>query len=137
MNHFPRPTLPPRRRTAMIAAAAAALLAAGLQAAPAQAAQSILFIGNSFTYGQGSAVHYYRAGTVTDLNDEGIGGLPALFKSFTTEAGLNFDVYLETQGGVGLDWHLEHKSADYLITEENTNEIIGDMPMVAPPTIGG
>ncbi|GLY49142.1 hypothetical protein [Lentzea sp. NBRC 102530] len=32
---------------------------------------------------------------------------------------------------------LEHKSADYLITEENTNEIIGDMPMVAPPTIGG
>lgn len=31
----------------------------------------------------------------------------------------------------------EHKSADYLVTEENTNEIIGDMPMVAPPTIGG
>ena len=32
---------------------------------------------------------------------------------------------------------LEHKSADYLVTEENTNELIGDMPMVAPPTIGG
>ncbi|KOV82699.1 PPE domain-containing protein [Nocardia sp. NRRL S-836] len=31
----------------------------------------------------------------------------------------------------------EHKSADYLVTEENTNELIGDMPMVAPPTIGG
>ncbi|MFS8103602.1 hypothetical protein LFM09_41415 [Lentzea alba] len=31
----------------------------------------------------------------------------------------------------------EHKMADYLVTEENTNEIIGDMPMVAPPTIGG
>ncbi|HEY4069470.1 MAG TPA: hypothetical protein VGM74_21360, partial [Burkholderiaceae bacterium] len=44
-------------------------------------AGSILFIGNSFTYGQGSAVHYYRAGTVTDLNGQGNGGLPALFKS--------------------------------------------------------
>lgn len=31
----------------------------------------------------------------------------------------------------------EHKTADYLINEENTNELIGDMPMVAPPTIGG
>jgi uncharacterized protein YukE len=40
------------------------------------------------------------------------------------------------QKGEGED-DLEHKSADYLITEENTNEIIGDMPMVAPPTIGG
>ncbi|MEV6244026.1 PPE domain-containing protein [Lentzea sp. NPDC051838] len=40
------------------------------------------------------------------------------------------------QKGQGED-DLEHKSADYLVTEENTNEIIGDMPMVAPPTIGG
>ncbi|MDX3662983.1 hypothetical protein PV646_37280 [Streptomyces sp. ID05-26A] len=40
------------------------------------------------------------------------------------------------QKGQGED-DLEHKSADYLISEENTNEIIGDMPMVAPPTIGG
>ena len=73
-------------------------------------AGSILFIGNSFTYAQGSAVHYYRASTVTDLNGQGIGGMPALFKSFTTEAGLSYDVYLETQGGVGIDWHLDHKS---------------------------
>ena len=34
----------------------------------------ILFIGNSFTYGSGSAVRFYRSGTVADLNDEGIGG---------------------------------------------------------------
>ncbi|GAA3658682.1 hypothetical protein C8D88_114217 [Lentzea atacamensis] len=40
------------------------------------------------------------------------------------------------QKGQGED-DLEHKSADYLVSEENTNEIIGDMPMVAPPTIGG
>lgn len=42
----------------------------------------------------------------------------------------------QAQKGQGED-DLEHKSADYLVTEENTNEIIGDMPMVAPPTIGG
>lgn len=74
-------------------------------------AGSILFIGNSFTYAQGSPVHYYRAGTVTDLNSQGIGGMPALFKSFTTQAGLSYDVFLETEPGVGLDWHLDHKSS--------------------------
>jgi hypothetical protein len=73
-------------------------------------AGSILFIGNSFTYGQGSPVHFYRAESVTDLNGEGIGGVPALFKSFADQAGLRFDVYLETHPGIGLDWHLEHKS---------------------------
>jgi hypothetical protein len=55
-------------------------------------------------------VHFYRADTVTDLNGQGIGGMPALFKSFTTQAGLSYDVFLETAGGVGLDWHLDHKS---------------------------
>lgn len=70
---------------------------------------SILFIGNSFTYGQYSPVHYYRADTVTDLNGEGIGGMPALFKSFTVQAGLDYDVQLETHPGIGLDWHLDNK----------------------------
>ncbi len=88
----------------------AALLAGLLVFAADATAGSILFIGNSFTYAQGSAVHYYRADTVTDLNSQGIGGLPALFKSFTVQAGLSYDVYLETQGGVGLDWHLDNKS---------------------------
>jgi hypothetical protein len=72
-------------------------------------AGSIVFIGNSFTYAYGSAVRYYRADTVTDLNSQGIGGVPALFKSFTTQAGLSYDVYLETQAGAGIDWHLENK----------------------------
>jgi hypothetical protein len=73
------------------------------------AGTSVLFIGNSFTFGAGSAVHFYRAETVTDLNHEGIGGVPALFKSFTTEAGLAYDVSLETHPGVGLDYHLASK----------------------------
>ena len=29
-------------------------------------------------------MHFYRADTVTDLNGQGIGGMPALFKSFTS-----------------------------------------------------
>ena len=77
--------------------------------ATAHAAPSLLFIGNSFTYGAGSAVRFYRADSVTDLNNEGIGGVPALFKSFSSQAGLDFDVYLETRGGSGLDFHYENK----------------------------
>ncbi len=48
---------------------------------------SVVFIGNSFTYGFGSPVRFYRAGIVTDLNHgdvghEDVGGVPALFKMF-------------------------------------------------------
>ena len=75
----------------------------------AQSATSVLFIGNSFTFGAGSAVQFYRADTVTDLNGEGIGGVPALFKSFATQAGLDYDVALETRGGSGMEFHLENK----------------------------
>ena len=73
------------------------------------AGRSVLFIGNSFLFGAGSAVRFYRADTVTDLNNEGIGGVPALFKSFTQQAGLDYDVSLETRGGSGLDFHLAEK----------------------------
>ena len=75
----------------------------------AAASKSVLFIGNSFLFGSGSAVRFYRADTVTDLNKEGIGGVPALFKSFTQQAGLDYDVSLETRGGSGLDFHLANK----------------------------
>lgn len=80
-----------------------------LVTAPVMAQTSVLFIGNSFTFGYGSATRFYRADTVTDLNNEGIGGVPALFKSFVDQAGLDYDVYLETRGGSGLDFHLENK----------------------------
>jgi hypothetical protein len=70
---------------------------------------SVLFVGNSFTFGFGSPVRFYRADTVADLNSEGIGGVPALFKSFTTQAGLAYDVALETRGGAGFEFHLENK----------------------------
>ena len=42
-----------------------------------QAATSVLFIGNSFTFGYGSAMRFNRADTIRDLNHEGQGGVPA------------------------------------------------------------
>ncbi len=86
-----------------------AVIVLGAASSIAAAGTSALFIGNSFTYGFGSPVRFYRAHTVTDLNGEGIGGVPALFKSFTVQAGLEYDVYLETRSGSGLDFHLENK----------------------------
>jgi hypothetical protein len=74
-------------------------------------AKSLLFVGNSFTFAQGSALKHYRADTVTDLNGEGIGGVPALFKLFAQEAGTDYDVSLETAGGKGLDFHYAQKLA--------------------------
>ncbi|MEX2584598.1 MAG: PEP-CTERM sorting domain-containing protein [Gemmatimonadota bacterium] len=88
---------------------ASVLLATTAGTADAQQDPTVLFIGNSFTYGHGSAARFYRADTVTDLNDEGIGGVPAFFKSFTEQAGLEYDVYLETRGGSGFEFHLENK----------------------------
>ena len=84
------------------------LLALSIGAAQAE---SILFVGNSFTYAQGSAVMQFNPGSVTDLNGSNIGGIPALFKAFTTQAGLAYDVSLETVGGSGLDLHYNTKMA--------------------------
>ena len=77
-------------------------------AAHAQLGTSVLFIGNNFTHAARSAVNFYRANTVTDLNSQGIGGVPALFKAFTAQAGVDYDVYLETQPGSGLDFHIDN-----------------------------
>ena len=53
-----------------------ATLVIALGSTGAAASINILFIGNSFLFGSGSAVRFYRADTVTDLNNEGIGGVP-------------------------------------------------------------
>ncbi len=90
----------------------AGTLLLGAGGASAQQSPSILFIGNSFTFGSGSAVRYWQGNTVTDLNDEGVGGVPALFESFTEQVGLDYDVYLETRGGSGFEFHLAEKSAE-------------------------
>ena len=95
------------------------LVVALLLATPVQAqdkAKTILFIGNSFTFGAGSPVHHYRTETVTDLNGpdakgKRVGGVPAIFKAFTQQAGLDYNVSVETVGGRGLDFHYAEKRA--------------------------
>lgn len=87
---------------------ASIVLCAALGLPPASG-KAVLFIGNSFTFGAGSPVQTWRSDWVTDLNHEGIGGVPALFKAFTKQAGLDYDVSLETHPGVGLDYHLQNR----------------------------
>jgi hypothetical protein len=94
----------------------ASSLILGAYATPSLAAAptTILFVGNSYTYGEpagasGPTVEAFHPGSVTDLNGTGVGGVPALFKAFTDEAGLNYQVSLETAGGQGLDYHYNEK----------------------------
>src|SRR4051812_43533303 len=82
-----------------------------LAVSQAASAKTVLFVGNSFTFGALSPVMHYKAGTVADLNATGIGGVPALFKAFATQAHLDYDVSLETVPGVGLDYHYAQKRA--------------------------
>ena len=90
-------------------AAAALLGLLALAAAGSAVAESILFIGNSFTYGEHSPVQHFAPETVRDLNHHGVGGVPALFKAFADEAGLRYEVSLETAASMGLDFHYEDK----------------------------
>jgi hypothetical protein len=84
-------------------------VAALLLPCAAQAATKILFIGNSFTFGANSPAMHYRSSHVHDLNNEDIGGVPALFEAFTREAGLDYDVSLETSPGRNFDFHYTEK----------------------------
>lgn len=88
---------------ALIAAAAAAA------AAGSQPARTILFVGNSFTFGADSDAMTYAKDSVTDLNGDGMGGVPALFRRFADESGLRYRVSLETAAGQTLTWHLANK----------------------------
>lgn len=92
-----------------------AVLVLGWPSLAACAPTTILFVGNSFTYGEpaGGAplVKSFRLGTVKDLNGYGFGGVPALFKAMTVQAGLDYDVSLEALPGAGLDAHFDQKFA--------------------------
>jgi len=85
----------------------ASLLSIGV--ASAAPAQTVLFLGNSFTYGGHSAAWHYRPDSVHDLNKRGVGGVPALFKRLTDQAGLDYDVHVETVGGKSFQYHWDNK----------------------------
>jgi hypothetical protein len=98
-------------------------LALALTASMASA-KSILFVGNSFTFGALSPVMEWQSASVTDLNHDGAGGVPALFKRFSQESGLRFEVSLETAAGQSLQWHWNNRRAllerkwDYVVLQE-------------------
>ena len=84
-------------------------LGAAVSAPGAARAETILFVGNSFTFGSMSPVRAYRPDLVTDLNGEGIGGVPALVAGFANEAGAHWQISLETSPGADLRFHLDNK----------------------------
>lgn len=93
---------------------AALLMTAGAAQAQAQVSppatpRTILFVGNSFTQGAHSPLRNWHAHRVTDLTGAGYGGVPALFKEFTDEVGLDYAVSLETQGGQSLAFHYDQR----------------------------
>ena len=95
----------------LLTAMAAALL---IEMTPAAAvAQTILFVGNSYTYGHGSPVMGFHPERVKDLNGEGIGGVPALFKTFAQQSGQEWEVALETSPAKTLHWHLTEKRSTF------------------------
>ena len=94
---------------------------------PARAAPplKILFVGNSFVHGAFEPVLSYDTKAVTDENaglpasdprSENRGGQPsgpwggiaAIFKTFTQEAGLSYDVHVELVSGMPLRYHYDH-----------------------------
>lgn len=85
-------------------------VALGARSTPA-ATPTVLFVGNSFTFGAGSPVRFFHPESVVDLNQEGIGGVPALFNAFARQAGRTYAVSLETGPGKGMDFHVQEKAA--------------------------
>jgi len=82
---------------------------------------SILFVGNSYTFGRVDPVMSYNAANVHDLtaamnvaNSGGSnpyephpwGGVPGIFKQFTVEAGLDYDVSISARNAASLRGHL-------------------------------
>lgn len=90
---------------------------------------SILFVGNSYTFGRTNPVMSYNAANVHDLtapmaaaNATGSnafephpwGGVAGIFKQFTVQAGLDYDVSLSTRNAASLRGHfLNSNPADW------------------------
>jgi hypothetical protein len=98
----------------------ASALVLALAATAATAATSVLFVGNSYTFGRNDPVMSYNAANVTDMtyamwlaNPAGSnafephpwGGVPGIFKQFTVQAGLDYDVSLSTRNAASLRGH--------------------------------
>ena len=123
-------------------------------AAQAQTAPTrILFVGNSFTHGRFNPVRQYNSANVTDENYglpstdpryESVpsetgpwGGIPGIFKKFTDQAGLNYEVHIEAISGNSLQYH--YANALSVIAQAKWNKVVlqevSDRPI--PTSRGG
>jgi hypothetical protein len=108
------------------AALCAALAAFATQIPAAAEPVSVLFVGNSYTFGRVDPVMRYNAGNVRDLtaamwaaNPAGSnafephpwGGVAGIFKQFTVQAGLDYDVALSTRNAASLRGHFLNTNA--------------------------
>ncbi len=132
-----------------LAAAAAFCLATTAEADPVR----ILFVGNSYTFGRLDPVMRYNAANVHDLtagfaaiNASGTnafephpwGGVPGIFKQFTTEVGLDYDVSISARNAATLrgqfldsansDWKLRENVAsqrwDDVVLQEQSDAVL-------------
>jgi hypothetical protein len=127
-----------------------------VQAAPT----SILFVGNSYTFGRVDPVMSYNAANVRDLtaameaaNSTGSnafephpwGGVAGIFKQFTVQAGLDYDVALSTRNAASLRGHFLNTNAagwdlrgnigsqrwDQMVLQEQSDEPLTRRPGLA------
>jgi hypothetical protein len=118
-----------RTYTRHILRAAVAIVALACAQLASSAPIRILFVGNSYTFGRVDPVMRYNAANVHDLtaafyriNPAGTnpwephpwGGVPGIFKKFTSEMGLDYDVSLSTRNAASLRGHfLNSANADW------------------------
>jgi len=103
-------TFPPRRNSPSIAGMSPRiplrLLAVLACALPSVVhAQSVLFVGNSFTF----VPRDVGVGEAVELNKDRPGGVPALFQALAVAGGKTPSVTMETVGGKTLQFHYENK----------------------------
>ena len=108
----------------------------GLPALTAVAQVRVLFVGNSFTHGYAAPVLNYNTANTTDENaglnpsspryeNDGTGpwgGVPGIFKKFTDEAGLAYEVHLELINGNSLENH--YNVALSVIQQSRWNQVV-------------
>ena len=114
------------------------LTALASRPAVAQRPTVILFVGNSYFHGAKAPMLNYNAAAITDenftpdrlgqrrrmyVNEPGPwGGIPGIFKKFTDEAGLSYEVHIEAISGQTLKFHYD--SARAIIQQPRWDKVI-------------
>ena len=106
----------------------------------------ILFVGDSLTHGRYSPVRNYNSANMTDANygltgaraesssEPGpYGGIPGIFKEFTTEAGLNYSVIIEAISSTSLQDN--YAAASSVIDQSTWNTVVLQEISTRPLTV--